>query len=124
MAKRNMPDPFAVDKIHFQDCFTAPSLRHFIVLMTGWALTVGSHTISQVILTMQAHESEHFASVYRFLSRAKWDPDRVAAIIFLMMMDTFSSHASKLRLVIDDTLNMPGDWKICIKHLPEIGSIM
>jgi hypothetical protein len=113
MAKRNMPDPFAVDKIHFQDCFTAPSLRHFIVLMTGWALTVGSHTISQVILTMQAHESEHFASVYRFLSRAKWDPDRVAAGIFLMMMETFFSYATELLLVIDDTLNKRMGRKIC-----------
>jgi hypothetical protein len=74
--KRNMPDPFQIDKIRFQDCFTVPSLRHFIVLMTGWTLTVGSHAISQVILTAQAHESEHFASVYRFFSRAKWDPDR------------------------------------------------
>lgn len=79
MAKRNMHDPFQLDKIRFLDCFTAPSLRLFIVLLAGWVLTVGTHTISQVILTVRAHESEHFASVYRFLSRAKWDPDRVAA---------------------------------------------
>jgi hypothetical protein len=113
MAKRNMPDPFQIDKIRFQDCFTAPSLRHFVVLMTGWALTVGSHTISQVILTMQAYESEHFASVYRFLSRAKWDPDRVASGIFLMMMETFFSYATELLLVIDDTLNKRMGRKIC-----------
>ena len=71
MAKRNLPDPFEIDKVRFRDCFTAPSLRHFVVLMTGWVLTVGMHTISHVILTAEAHESEHFASLYRFLSRAK-----------------------------------------------------
>jgi hypothetical protein len=113
MAKRNMPDPFQIDKIRFQDCFTAPSLRHFIVLMTGWALTVGSHTISQVILTMQAHESEHFASVYRFLSRAKWDPDRVAASIFLFMVETLFSGRKELLLIIDDTLNNHMGRNIC-----------
>ena len=113
MAKRNMPDPFQIDKIRFQDCFTAPSLRHFIVLMTGWALTVGSHTISQVILTMQAHESEHFASVYRFLSRAKWDLDRVAAVIFLMMREALFPYATELLLVIDDTLNNHMGRNIC-----------
>ena len=113
MTKRNVPDPFVVDKISFQDCFTAPSLRHFIVLMTGWVLTVGAHTISQVILTVQAHESEHFASVYRFLSRAKWDSDKVAASIFLFMVEALFSVGSELLLVIDDTLNNHMGRNIC-----------
>lgn len=113
MAKRNLPDPFEIDKIRFQDCFTAPSLRHFVVLMTGWVLTVGSHTISQVILTAEAHESEHFASLYRFLSRARWEPDRVAAVIFLSMVATLCPGVSELVLVIDDTLNKHVGTKIC-----------
>jgi len=113
MAKRNMPDPFQIDKIRFQDCFTAPSLRHFIVLMTGWVLTVGSHTISQVILTAQAHEWKHFASVYRFLSRAEWDLDRVASVIFLMMREALFPYATELLLVIDDTLNHHMGRNIC-----------
>ncbi len=67
MAKRNVPQPFEIDKIRFKDCFTEPSLRHFVVLITGWVLTVGTPTISQIILTMGLYESEHFASVYKFL---------------------------------------------------------
>jgi hypothetical protein len=50
MCKRNLPQPFQIDKMRFGDCFTAPSFRHFGVLITGWVLTVGVHTISQVIL--------------------------------------------------------------------------
>ncbi len=50
MTKRNLPQPFGIDKIHFSDCFTAPSLRHFAVLITGWVLTIGTHTVSQVII--------------------------------------------------------------------------
>ena len=113
MAKRNLPDLFEIDKVRFRDCFTAPSLRHFVVLMTGWVLTVGMHTISHLILTAEAHESEHFASLYRFLSRAKWEPDRVAAEIFLVMVETLLPGVSELILVIDDTLNNHVGRKIC-----------
>jgi len=113
MAKRNLPDPFEIDKVRFQDCFTAPSLRHFVVLMTGWVVTVGTHTISRVILTAEAHESEHFSSLYRFLSRARWEPDRVAAVIFLLMVETLFPGVSELILVIDDTLNNHVGPKIC-----------
>lgn len=62
MRNRNLPQPFQIDKVRFKDCFTAPGLRHFAVLVTGWVLTVGVHTISQVILTGRLHESEHFAT--------------------------------------------------------------
>lgn len=113
MAERNLPDPFEIDKVRFQDCFTAPSFRHFAVLMTGWVLTVGTHTISQIILTAQAHESEHFANLYRFLSRARWEPDRVAAVIFLLMVETLLPGTKELILVIDDTLNNHVGPKIC-----------
>ena len=85
MRKRNLPQPFQIDKMRFRDCFTAPSLRHFSVLITGWVLTVGVHTISQVILTSGLHESEHFATIYRFLQKAKWAPDQVAFEVFRMI---------------------------------------
>jgi hypothetical protein len=71
MRKRNLPQPFQIDKVRLRDCFSAPSLRHFAVLVTGWVLTMGAHTISQVILTGRLHESEHFATIHRFLQKAK-----------------------------------------------------
>ena len=64
MSKRSLPQPFEIDKIRFNDCFGAPSMRHFSVLITGWVLSVGTHTISQVILAAGVHESEHFATIY------------------------------------------------------------
>ena len=59
MAKGNLPQPCEIDKIRFKDCFTGPSLRHFAVLITNGVLTVGTHTIGQVLLTLWLHESEH-----------------------------------------------------------------
>ena len=105
MAKRNLPQPFEIDKIRFKDCFTAPSLRHFTVFIAGWVLTVGTHTISQVILTTGLHESEHFATAYNFLRRAKWDPNRVAQGVFRLIIDTLMPGATEIELVLDDTLN-------------------
>lgn len=113
MAKRNLPQPFEIDKIRFKDCFTGASLRHFVVLITGWVLTVGTHTISQVILTMGLHESEHFASVYKFLLKGKWEPDQVAFEIFRMIVETLLPDASEVETVVDDTLNPRVGKKIC-----------
>jgi hypothetical protein len=105
MPKQNLPQPFQIDKMRFKDCFTAPSLRHFAVLITGWVMTVGVHTISQVILTGGLHESEHFSAIYRFLQKAKWAPDQVAFEVFRMILATLMPDATEFELVLDDTLN-------------------
>ena len=105
MRKRNLPHPFQIDKVRFEDCFTAPSLRHFGVLITGWVLTVGIHTVSQVILAGRLHESESFVSIYRFLQKAKWAPDQVAFEVFRMIVDTLLPGVPEIELVLDDTLN-------------------
>jgi hypothetical protein len=105
MCKRNLPQPFQIDKVRFADCFTAPSLRHFGVLAIGWVLTVGVHTISQVILTGGLHESESFVSIYRFLQKAKWAPDQVAFQVFRIVVDTLLPGMTEIELVLDDTLN-------------------
>jgi hypothetical protein len=105
MRKRNLPQPFQIDKVRFADCFTAPSLRHFGVLITAWVLTVGVHTISQVVLTSGLHESESFVSIYRFLQKAKWTPDQVAFQVFRIIVDTLAPNVAEIELVLDDTLN-------------------
>ncbi|MGO9566849.1 MAG: transposase [Desulfomonilaceae bacterium] len=105
MRKRNLPQPFQIDNVRFADCFTAPSLRHFGVLITAWVLTVGVHTISQVILTGGLHESESFVSIYRFLQKAKWAPDQVAFQVFRIIVETLLPGVTEIELVLDDTLN-------------------
>jgi hypothetical protein len=81
--------------------------------MAGWVLTVGVHTVSQVILTTGLHESEHFSSAYSFFSKRKWDLDRVAREIFLLIVETFLPEASEYEAVIDDTLHDHMGPKIC-----------
>ncbi len=113
MAKRNLPQAFEIDKIRFRDCFSAPSLRHFAILITGWALTVGTHTITQVILATGLHESEHFATIYKFLGKTKWELDRVAFGVFWTMAETLLPGAVEYETVVDDTLNGHVGKRIC-----------
>jgi len=112
MPGKDLPQPFGVDEINFMSCFTAPSLRHFVLLMKGWVLTVGLHTVSRVILTMRLDEPEHFGSVYRFFSRALWNLDHVGSKIFLMIVDGLVPAGSEVVVILDDTLNKHRGKKI------------
>ncbi|MEW6406437.1 MAG: transposase [Chloroflexota bacterium] len=123
MRTGNLPEPFGVDKRDFSLCFSRPSLRHFTMLLAGWVLTVGAHTISRVILTIGAHEREHFASVYRFLSRAVWSWDSVSWMVFRLIHRTFLADAAEVVCVVDDTLNKHQGHKICGAGYQHDGSV-
>ena len=105
MMKKGITEPFTIDEISFRKCFSTPSLEIFVAMVTGWTLTVGRHTISSVILTMRLHESRHFASVYRFVSRGRWLADMVSHALFQLMLDILVPRGAEILLVVDDTLN-------------------
>lgn len=110
--KRNIADPFGIDEIRFRACFSAPSFRIFVALVIGWVLTVGQHTVSQVILTMKLHESRHFATIYRFLLKGQWSVDMVCGCLFRVLVETLMAEGLEILVVLDDTLN-----KHCGRHI-------
>jgi hypothetical protein len=112
MSKSHIAEPFTVDEISFRACFSAPSLELFAAMVTGWVLTVGRHTISNVILTMGLHESRHFASVYRFVGRGRWLADMVSYVVFMRLLETLAPCAAEILVVVDDTLNKHRGKKI------------
>jgi hypothetical protein len=111
--KKRIPDPFGFDEIRFRACFSAPSYRIFVALVIGWVLTVGKHTVSQVILTARLHESHHFSSIYRFLAKGRWCVDWVFSCLFTILVDTLMAQDVEIRVVLDDTLNKHRGPKIC-----------
>ncbi len=123
MCTGNLPEPFGIDKRDFSLCFSRPSLRHFVMLVVGWVLTVGRHTISRVILSVGAHEREHFASLYRFLSRGVWSWDSVSWMVFRIIHRTFLADATEVVCVVDDTLNKHWGKKICGAGYQHDGSV-
>ncbi len=82
-------------------------------MVVGWALTVGRHTISNVILTMGLHQSRHFASVYRFVGRGCWLADMVSCAVYELLVETLVPCDAEILLVVDDTLNKHRGKKIC-----------
>lgn len=111
--KKHTPKPFEIDDIRFRVCFSAPSYRIFTALVIGWVLTVGKHTISQVILTMRLHESRHFATIYRFLRKGQWKTDSVSHWLFRILVETLVAEGLDIELVLDDTLNKRRGKHIC-----------
>jgi DDE superfamily endonuclease len=111
--KGDIPQPFAIDEIRFKNCFSAPSYRIFVALVIGWVLTVGKHTVSQVILTMRLHESRHFATIYRFLGKGRWSTDWVSRCLFRILVETLIAEGVEIHVVIDDTLNKHRGKQIC-----------
>ncbi len=111
--KRSIPQPFGIEEIRFTNCFSAPSLRIFVALVIGWVLTVGKHTVSQVILTVKLHESRHFATIYRFLRKGQWEADWVSRNLFRIVVNLLVAEGVEILVVVDDTLNKHRGKKIC-----------
>jgi DDE superfamily endonuclease len=110
--KRSIANPFGIDEIRLRACFSAPSFRIFVALIIGWVLTVGKHTVSQVILTMKLHESRHFATIYRFLGKGQWSVDMVSYCLFRVLVETLVAEGVEILVILDDTLN-----KHCGRHI-------
>jgi hypothetical protein len=103
-----VPDPFIISSFHsllqcFAGCFTAPSMKTFEVLMTGWVLDLRRHTVTEVVRAAGAVGYKHISSFHRFFSRAQWTTDdvglKLAAVIIEQLLPT-----GTIRLVVDDTL--------------------
>ncbi len=83
-----------------------------MALVIGWVLTVGNHTVTQVIFTMRLHERRHFATIYRFLNKGQWGADWVSRSLFLILVEVLVADGVEVTAVVDDTLN-----KHCGKHI-------
>lgn len=111
--KKDIAQEFGIDDIRFRHCFSAPSYRIFVALVIGWVLTVGKHSISRIILTMGLHESRHFATIYRFIGKGKWEADWVSRCLFRIMVETLIAEGYEVLVVVDDTLNKHRGKQIC-----------
>lgn len=86
----------------FSGCFTQPSFESFVALVSGWILCQGRHCISRVIQVSGGRgRAKHFASLYRFLSRARWSADALGQVLFQLLLRRLPTD---IEAVLDDTL--------------------
>lgn len=88
----------------FRPCFTAPSFENFVALTLGWILSRGPHTVSRAILAARTFgwtRRRHHATLYRFLSRARWRVDDLGGVLFRLLLPFLPE---RIETVLDDTL--------------------
>ena len=87
----------------FRPCFWAPSFENFVVLVCGWILCPGVHTISRVIVsaTAQGLARKGHSAYYRFLSRAQWSADDLGHVLFRLLLPFLPED---IEAAVDDTL--------------------
>jgi len=86
----------------FEDCFSSLSYANFVSLVIGWVMSIGRRTISRVAMASGALEKRHFSTLYRFLSRARWDPDALSRKLILLLVGMID--ANDIEVSVDDTL--------------------
>lgn len=84
-------------------CFTNPSFRSFHVLMCGWVLALGRHTVTGVVRAAVAVGSKHISSFHRFFSRGRWTTDEVGMVMARLIVRTLVPEGP-VHVLVDDTL--------------------
>jgi len=88
----------------FRPCFTAPSFENFVALTLGWIVARGPHTVSRAIIAARCFgwtRRRHHATLYRFLSRARWCVDELGGVTFGLLLPYLPE---RIEAVLDDTL--------------------
>jgi hypothetical protein len=83
--------------------FTRPGFDNLLVVFAGWALTSGSHAVTQALVTTGVAGRRHHESFHRFFSRGTWDPDEVGRLLFGWIGRHLREGAA-IRVALDDTL--------------------
>lgn len=114
-----VPSTFQAIFLSFAPVFTAPSFQNFVTMASGWMLCPGRHTISRVLLCGSGPaRKKHFATLYRFFSRARWNTDSLGRILFSLLL---ARLGARIVVIIDDTLcrrSGPHFWGAAMHHDP------
>ena len=75
-----------------------------MALTLGWIVARGPHTVSRAIMAARIFgwaRRRHHATLYRFLSRARWQVDDLGGVVFRLL---FPFLPDRIEVVLDDTL--------------------
>lgn len=84
--------------------FTRPTFRRFIVMMTGWIVTMGRRTVSRTLQVMRDQLDGHWSDYHRLWSQARFSLWSVAAGLVRQVVSLLPADAPIL-VVVDDTVD-------------------
>jgi DDE superfamily endonuclease len=85
-------------------CFTAPSHQSFVMLMSGWILNLGRHTVTGSVRAAGAVGHKHISSFHRFFSQGRWHTDEVGLTLAHLVITKLLNKDAPIRVIVDDTL--------------------
>lgn len=88
----------------FSGAFTRPSFHRFVWLAVAAILTLGSHTISNLLRTLEAFQDGHITTFLRFFSRRRWKPWALSRTLSSLILALIPDGESVF-LVGDDTVD-------------------
>lgn len=104
-----MPEPiiatsFAALLGCFSECFTRPGFAMFQHIVSGWVLTLGRRTVTNVALASGALSGRHHASFQRFFRLGGWTPDIVGRALARVVVSRLVPPFGVIMVAVDDTL--------------------
>jgi hypothetical protein len=91
-----------VDSI--RDVFTRPTLRRFVVLMSGLIVTMGRRTVSHVLVLIEPILHGHWSDYHRIYSAARFSMWGLGAVLVRQVIRLLPRDIV-IELVADDTVN-------------------
>ena len=88
----------------FAPAFTRPTLTRFVFLLFAAILTIGRHTVTNVLRTLQHAAPGHPSSYHRVFSRCRWSKWRLARALAAWILKRWLSEGC-IPLVGDDTVD-------------------
>jgi len=112
-----MPDTVIVGSFvvllqDFETCFTAPSFRTFMAVLSGWALTTSRHTVTAAVRAANAVGWKHVSSFHRFFSQARWCTDALGLVLVRLVVSRCLQPDEPIIVPVDDTLGRHTGKKI------------
>jgi len=98
--------------------FSQPSFQNFALLMEGWILA-GARAMTSTALESCGHFPKHFATYYRFFSRAVWSADRLGDALLQIVLPF--APKGPLVAAVDDTIARKSGkhiWGANVHHDP------
>ncbi len=81
---------------------TRPGFANFVVIVSGWILTQGTHAVTEALVMTDVAARRHHETFHRFFSRGSWKPDTLGRLVFERIVRTLVEDV--VRVAIDDTV--------------------
>lgn len=94
----------------FSIAFTKPTFQRAMVLLVGFVLTLGRHTVARTCWTVRGLTGGHFSDYHRVFSRARWSLWPLGRVLAAMVLELVPADEPAVCAVDDTSAQHRGKW--------------